>query len=114
MGFSQGAALAFAYAARAESPLLGIASLAGFVPDGDLLGLHELPVFWAHGTADERIPIERARRDADRVVAAGAGLTFCEDAVGHKVGVNCMRDLKVWIAECAHLEETGQRNHPVE
>ncbi len=108
MGFSQGAALAFAYAARSELPLLGIASLAGFVPEGDLMGLGELPVFWAHGTTDERVPIERARRDAERLVAAGVRLTFCEDPVGHRVGVNCMRDLKAWIAACTQAEETGE------
>ncbi len=96
MGFSQGAALAFAVA-RAGIPVAGIIALAGFVPDGDLHGLEQLPVFWGHGTHDERVPIERARVDAKRLLDARVELHYCEADVGHKLGIECARGLKEWL-----------------
>ena len=97
MGFSQGVGLAFALVAADAVRPLGIAALAGFVPDGPLPGLGRLPVYWAHGTEDDQVPIGRAKQDVDRVRRAGADLTFCQDDVGHKVGVACMRGLKEWL-----------------
>jgi phospholipase/carboxylesterase len=98
MGFSQGAAmsslLAFLYPQRIRK--VGI--LAGFVPGG----LEELtsqrpvegkPFFVAHGTRDETVSIERARASIEILERAGAHVTFCEDNVGHKVSVTCLRAL---------------------
>ncbi len=96
MGFSQGAALAFA-AHRAGVKAEGIIALAGFVPFGDLRGLESTPVFWGHGRKDELVPIERARQDVRRLLDAGAEVQFCEADVGHKLGIECTRGLKQWI-----------------
>jgi phospholipase/carboxylesterase len=96
MGFSQGAALAFA-AVQAGIEVEGIISLAGFVPRGDLTVFRELPVFWGHGTLDELVPIERAREDVKRLLDAVAQVHFCETEVGHKLGIECTRGLKTWL-----------------
>ena len=102
MGFSQGAAmcslLAFLYPQRVRR----VGMLAGFVP----AGLEELitqrpvegkPFFVAHGTKDETVSIEHARASIDLLEQAGAQVTFCEDDVGHKVSVNCLRALKTFF-----------------
>jgi phospholipase/carboxylesterase len=104
MGFSQGAAvcslLAFLYSERIRK--VGI--LAGFVP----IGLEELvsqrplegkPFFVAHGTKDERVSIARARASIEILEQAGAHVTYCEDDVGHKVSVTCLRALKDFFAD---------------
>ena len=101
VGFSQGAALAFALATAGDVRPLGVASLAGLLPRGDLSGLAGLPVFWAHGNRDDIVPVQRARADLERLRALGAQLTYCEDDVGHKVGVACMRALRRWLKERA-------------
>lgn len=97
VGFSQGAAVSFALAARGEVVPRALVALAGLLPEGDLGGLDGLPVFWGHGTQDLTIPIARARLDQSRLRAAGSRLQACEADVGHKVGVECMRGLKEWL-----------------
>jgi phospholipase/carboxylesterase len=96
MGFSQGAALALTIARNGFRPA-GVATLAGYLPDGGLKNLDGLPVYWGHGSQDERVPVERARRDVARLRQSGAEVTYCEAPVGHKVGVECMHDLAAWF-----------------
>lgn len=96
MGFSQGAALAFA-AAQAGIAMAGIIALAGFVPDGDVEGWENIPVFWGHGTLDERVPVDRAREDVKRLLDARVEVQYCEAEVGHKLGIECTRGLRAWL-----------------
>jgi phospholipase/carboxylesterase len=95
VGFSQGAALAFAFAGEGRHPQ-GIIALAGLLPGGDLGRLGDIPIFWGHGTKDTLVPIESARSDVERLRRAGASVQMCEAEVGHRVGVECMRGLKRW------------------
>jgi phospholipase/carboxylesterase len=103
MGFSQGAVmssiLAFLYPQRVQK--IGI--LSGFVPEGvdDYIAGRPLAgktVFVAHGTQDDTVPVERARASMEILENAGAEITYCEDEVGHKVSLKCMRAL------CAYLQ----------
>jgi phospholipase/carboxylesterase len=99
LGFSQGAALAYAFAM--SRPVNGIAALAGFIPRPfyeRVSALRGVPILMLHGTRDERIPIEQARADRDRLAAAGADLTYAEDNVTHKVSVGGLQTLKQWLA----------------
>ena len=103
MGFSQGAAmsnvLAFLYPQRIQK--VGI--LAGFVP-AELKNLvPQRPLegksfFVAHGTKDEAVTVERARESIKILEQAGAQVTYCEDNVGHKVSLSCLRALKEFFA----------------
>jgi phospholipase/carboxylesterase len=104
MGFSQGGAmcsvLAFLYPRRIGK--VGI--LAGFVPGAleELASQRPLegkPFFVAHGTKDETVPMERARRSIEILEQAGAPVTFCEDDVGHKVSATCLRALKDFFTQ---------------
>ena len=104
MGFSQGAAmgtlLAFLYPGRIRRAGM----LAGFVPSGleEMVSQRPLegkPFFVAHGTKDETVTIERARASIEILEQAGAQVTFCEDDVGHKVSVNCLRALKSFFTD---------------
>jgi phospholipase/carboxylesterase len=104
IGFSQGAAmsslLAFLYPDRIRK--LGI--LAGFVPSGveELAAQRPLEgklVFVAHGTKDETVPIDQARASIEVLEQAGAKVTYCEDNVGHKLSITCLRALRKFLAE---------------
>jgi phospholipase/carboxylesterase len=100
MGFSQGAATALSYATTASLPQpAGLVLLAGFAPLGQVDGLRGIPVYWGHGTQDELISIDHARNNAERLLAAGVDVSFCEAEVGHKVGVECTRGLKSWFED---------------
>jgi phospholipase/carboxylesterase len=104
MGFSQGGAmssvLAFLYPQRIRKA--GI--LAGFVPSGlESLVLRRplegKPFFVAHGTKDETVPIDLAHASVAILEQAGAQVTYCEDEVGHKVSIPCLRGLKKFFAD---------------
>ncbi|MBI5702994.1 MAG: alpha/beta hydrolase [Chloroflexota bacterium] len=104
MGFSQGGAmsnvLAFLYPQRVRK--MGI--LAGFVPSGlDVYAkTHPLEgkrVFVTHGTRDDMVPIDRARASVAVLEQAGAKIVYCEDDVGHKVSLNCLRALRSYLED---------------
>ena len=101
LGFSQGAAMAFAAAMTGEAglsvPPAALVVVAGHLPQGELSPLRGLPVFWGHGTRDELIPVTGARKDVERLRAAGARVQYCEADVAHKLGSACLRELKQWI-----------------
>ena len=99
LGFSQGAALAFAAAGDPRVRPAAVVAASGFLPTGTIQGLGGLPVYWGHGTRDDRVLITRARRDARRLRQAGADVTLCETDVGHKLGVECLRGLKIWLRQ---------------
>jgi phospholipase/carboxylesterase len=98
IGFSQGAALAYAMAIMYPERITSLVGLSGFIPDGASAWLRQgrltgLPVFIAHGTEDELVPVERARGSVELLKNYGAKVTYCEDRVGHKLSANCLRGL---------------------
>ena len=104
IGFSQGGVLSnvltFLYPQRIRKA--GI--LAGFVPSGleELISQRPLEgkvIFVAHGTKDEMVTIDRARASINLLKQAGGIVTYCEDKVGHKMSVNCLRSLKEFLAD---------------
>jgi predicted esterase len=104
MGFSQGAAvcslLAFLYPQRIRK----VAILAGFVPRGleELAPgrpLEQKPFFVAHGTRDATVTVEHARASIEVLEQAGAQVTYCEDDVGHKVSLHCLRALRAFLTD---------------
>ena len=102
MGFSQGAALAGALTLLFPSRIGKAALLAGFIPKGaeTLVSAHRLEgvrIFSAHGSMDEMVDIEMARRAVQLLEAAGAVVTVCEDEVGHRVSAGCLRGLQAFL-----------------
>jgi phospholipase/carboxylesterase len=98
-GFSQGAALSYTLALLQPGRVISLAGLSGFVPEGaqELARkrpLEGMPVFVAHGTLDETVPVERARQGIETLEQAGAEVTYCEDEVGHKLSAACFRGLE--------------------
>jgi len=96
IGFSQGAALALCCAA-AGLPSIGVACLAGYLPQRFPALVAGLPVFWAHGRRDDKVPIDSARASGRMLETWGVRLDFCEADSGHKVGAECLRALGGWI-----------------
>jgi len=104
MGFSQGAAMSSLLAFLHPQRIGKVGILAGFVPGGleELLPQRPLegkPFFVAHGTKDDMVTIDRARASIEILEQAGANVTYCEDEVGHKLSVTCLRALKKFLAD---------------
>jgi len=102
MGFSQGAVmssvLTFLYPNRIHKTGL----LSGFIPQGmdewiERRALAGKSFFVAHGTQDETVPVDRARASIELLEQAGAHVTYCEDEVGHKVSLPCLRALREFL-----------------
>jgi len=104
MGFSQGAATAYAVAIRHPRIVQGIAGLVGFIPTAcdeslESSPLIDLPIFMAVGKHDPLIPTERAAGCAQTLYMAGSQLEYHEYDTGHKLNAAGMLDLQSWWAE---------------
>jgi phospholipase/carboxylesterase len=104
-GFSQGCVMSWALGLAAGRPRpAGIIGLSGFMPtvEGfqlDLDGLTDYPAAIAHGTLDSVISVDWGRRARDRMVAAGADVTYHESAVPHTVDPAVIPILAAWLGE---------------
>ncbi len=103
MGFSQGAAVAFAMALRRPKMVHGVAGLVGFVPtatEAEVSGrLDGLPVFLATGLEDETVPYEISQKSLALLRSSGADVAYHEYPTGHKLTAAGMADLKKWFNE---------------
>ncbi|HUI87536.1 MAG TPA: hypothetical protein VLX61_02300 [Anaerolineales bacterium] len=103
IGFSQGAALTNAIALLHPDHVRRAGVLSGFLPAGtesvlENCALNGKPFFVAHGTLDDKVRIEYARRSVEMLERAGARVVYCEDEIGHKLGVNGFRALEDYFA----------------
>jgi len=104
VGFSQGAALAYAFMLNHPERVASLSALSGFLPEGVFLGasnrrLTDLPVFITHGTKDVLVPVDRARQAVETLDHAGAQVTYCEHDVGHKLNASCYRGLETFFRQ---------------
>ena len=103
LGFSQGGVMVYALALLYPERIRRAAILASFIPaNAEVLLQKSLiknkPFFIAHGTLDDKVKIDTARRSVDILKKAGADVIFCEDEVGHKVSAHCLRALEEFFA----------------
>jgi phospholipase/carboxylesterase len=101
-GFSMGAAMSATVALRFPDRIAGALVLSGYVPTeaglpfqlGEVAG-H--PVFEAHGTRDEVIPVEWGRRTRDYFAGASVDLTYREYPVGHEISQRELQEASAWL-----------------
>lgn len=105
-GFSQGAVMCYALGLGAGRPRpAGIVGLSGFIPTvaGFEIDLSEpagLPVAIGHGRADPVIGVEWGRDARDRLVTAGAEVTYEEHPGRHQVDPRFLARLPDWVTGC--------------
>jgi phospholipase/carboxylesterase len=116
-GFSQGSVMAYALSLGAGRPRpAGILALSGFLPevDGFQLDLGKaagLPVAIGHGVNDPVISVEFGRDARDRLLEAGADVTYRESPMPHTIDPAFMRELPGWVRktiESAAAERPAQ------
>ena len=103
VGFSQGAALSAGFCLLYPQRAASLAMLSGFMPEDiqevvKTRPLSGMPAFLAHGSRDERVPVEKARQAVSNLEEAGADVVYCEDDVGHKLSVSCFSSLERFAA----------------
>jgi phospholipase/carboxylesterase len=103
-GFSMGAAMAGAFSLLHPDMVLGAVMLSGFLP-ADPTGRYQtsagtgLPVFQAHGTVDQVLPLEYGRLARRTLESTSVTLTYKEYDMGHQVIEEELDDLAVWLRE---------------
>jgi len=103
MGFSQGAALAYALAAFYPQQVQRVIALAGFLPIEDSLpgryrNLSGKHIYIAHGVKDTTVPVEKAQQAVSILQNAGGNVTYCKSDVGHKLSAACLKGLGAFVA----------------
>lgn len=102
-GFSQGGAMALHTGLRHPEGLAGILALSCFLPVADTLAAEaspanrDVPIFMAHGTRDEIIPLARARRARDVLLGLGYRVQWHEYPMPHSVSDTEVADLSRWL-----------------
>ena len=101
MGFSQGAALSYAFSLEHPERLCGVIALAGFLPQHKRhFAQDAFPRYLiVHGAHDAAVPIERAREARLVLESRGAAVEYHEHRVGHKVSAQGMQEIRQWIAK---------------
>jgi phospholipase/carboxylesterase len=119
-GFSQGSVMAYALGLGPERPRpAGILALSGFLPrvegfELDLAKAAGLPVAIGHGTQDPVISVEFGRDARDRLLEAGARVTYRESPMPHTIDPAFLRELPAWLRETVPSAAAEQPAQPVE
>ena len=102
-GFSQGAALALHVGTRHPERLGGILVLSGYevLPETRAAEAseanRETPALFAHGSYDDLVPVQRARRAYEAQSAAGRPAAWHEFPMGHEVCAEEVALVKDWL-----------------
>jgi phospholipase/carboxylesterase len=119
-GFSQGSVMAYALGLGPERPRpAGILALSGFLPrvegfELDLAKAAALPVAIGHGTHDPVIAVEFGREARDRLMEAGARVTYRESPMPHTIDPAFLSELPAWLREAVASASAEQPADPVE
>ena len=103
IGFSQGAILSYATALTYPEKVAKVVALSGYlnldiIPENiDKKSIAHLKFFISHGTVDQVIPVDWARKAKPALEALGLDVTYNEYPIGHGVAPQNFYDFKNWL-----------------
>ena len=103
IGFSQGAILSYSVALSYPEKVQKVVAMSGYVNpeiiDENYLrnSFSNLKIFTSHGTVDQVIPLEWARKAKPFLENLGINTTYKEYPIGHGVSPQNFYDLKNWL-----------------
>lgn len=102
-GFSQGGAMTLQTGLRHPEKLAGLLCLSGYlpihatVPNERHSANHDTPIFLAHGRGDPIIPIDRAEKSRDMLMALGYNVEWHAYMMPHSVCEEEIDDISAWL-----------------
>jgi len=102
-GFSQGCAMTLQTGLRHSEKLAGLLCLSGYLPIHATIAAernsanHETPIFLAHGRSDPIIPIDRAEKSRDMLLALGYNVEWHDYLMPHSVCEEELDDISAWL-----------------
>ncbi|WP_374507339.1 alpha/beta hydrolase [Flavobacterium sp.] len=103
IGFSQGAILSYGVALSDPQKIKNVIGLSGYVSEPILKAGFEnndfstLGIFASHGTVDQVIPVEWARKSDVFLTQLGITHTYKEYPIGHGISPQVFFDFKNWL-----------------
>lgn len=103
IGFSQGTILSYAVALSYPEKIKRVVALSGYLNEGILASGYEtknfknLKMFVSHGTQDQVIPVDWARKAPEALKNLGIEVEYKEYPMGHGVSPQNFHDLKNWL-----------------
>lgn len=103
LGFSQGTILSFAVALTRPELIKNVIGLSGYV-NQDIIpkelnskDFQQLDIYTSHGTVDQVIPVDWARKSAPFFEKLGISCYYNEFQVGHGVAPQNFHEFKSWL-----------------
>lgn len=103
LGFSQGAILSYALALNHPEKVTNLIALSGYVlrelltENPEKEAYKHLNVYAAHGTVDQVIPVEWARKTKPLLDEYGITNTYMEFPIGHGVSPESFQAMATWL-----------------
>lgn len=103
LGFSQGTILSFAVALSYPEKVKNVIGLSGYINEAILTegytenDFSQLKVYTSHGSVDQVIPVQWARKTQPFLEKLGIDCAYSEFPVGHGVSPNNFQELKNWL-----------------
>jgi phospholipase/carboxylesterase len=102
-GFSQGGAIAIQTAIRTQHRIGGLMALSTYMAlPGELehgSARRDLPIFMAHGSFDNVVPMQWGRASADKLIAAGYAVEWQEYPMAHAVCPQEIAAIGTWLSK---------------
>lgn len=105
IGFSQGAILSYAIALSYPEKINKVAAFSGYlnlemvVPNFENKSFSQLKIFASHGTVDQVIPVDWARKVKPQLATYGIETTYKEYPIGHGISPQNFSDFKNWLLQ---------------
>ncbi|RTY95251.1 alpha/beta hydrolase [Flavobacterium sp. GT3R68] len=105
VGFSQGSILSYAAALSYPEKIQKVVAMSGYLNTDIMLDGYEkndfsnLKIFASHGTSDQVIPVDWARKSPPALEKMGINTTYKEYPIGHGVSPQNFYDFKNWLSE---------------
>jgi len=103
LGFSQGAILSYAIALSDPEKVKNVIALSGYANE-DIMeenfkknDFSQLRIFHSHGTVDQVIPIDWARKTKPFLEKLGIASVYKEYPIGHGISPQVFNDFKTWL-----------------
>jgi phospholipase/carboxylesterase len=103
LGFSQGAILSYAIALSHPEKIKNVIALSGYANE-DIMEANykkndfsQLRIFQSHGTVDQVIPIDWARKTKPFLDKLGIASIYNEYPIGHGISPQIFNDFKNWL-----------------
>ena len=105
IGFSQGTILSYAVALSYPEKIQRVVAMSGYLntemvkPNFETNNFSNLKIFASHGTVDQVVPVDWARKAAPALTQLGIEIVYKEYSVGHGVAPQNFYDFKNWLQQ---------------